>query len=116
MIVLSAQQRAVAFSMSEADLERAVRRMIEDLGLWGYHVPDSRRTAAGWPDWVVLGPSGAIFRELKAERGRLTIEQRRVGSKLTQAGLDWSTWRPADLVSGVVAKQLAEIAGYKEAA
>lgn len=90
-------------------LEANVLRLMADLGLWGYHTHDSRRSEKGWPDWVILGPSGSLFRELKSERGTLSVEQRRVGSRLLRAGLDWSTWRPSDLFAGTIARQLRGI-------
>jgi hypothetical protein len=98
-------------------LDAHVRKLMGDLGLWGFHVADARRSPAGWPDWVILGGAGSLFRELKSERGQLSIDQRRVGSMLTRAGLDWAVWRPRDLISGVIAAQLTRIAGLtKEAA
>lgn len=110
-----------AWSMSEDrgpdSLEAAVLGFMRDLGLWGYHTRDSKRSEKGWPDWVILGPGGSLFRELKSERGTLSVDQRRVGSMLARAGLDWAVWRPSDLFSGLIAAQLSRIAGItKEAA
>lgn len=104
------------YAMSEDrgpdSLEANLRRLMKDLGLWGFHVRNSIGSEKGWPDWTILGPEGGLFRELKSERGTVTIDQRRVGSRLTRAGFDWAVWRPRDLVSGVIAVQLARIAGY----
>lgn len=98
-------------------LDANVRRLMRDMGLWGYHTRNSIGSERGWPDWVILGPGGGLFRELKSERGSLSPDQRRVGSKLTRAGYDWAVWKPRDLYSGVIAAQLARIAGItKEAA
>lgn len=109
-----------AYRMSEDtgpdSLEAHVRRLMRDLSLWGYHPRNSIGSEKGWPDWVILGPRGALFRELKSMRGALTPEQRSVGARLIIAGLDWGTWTPADLYSGAIAAQLLAIAGiFKEA-
>ncbi len=104
--------RLVAARMSEAELEEAVRSMCRDLGLTRWHVRDSRGSdVAGMPDDILLGPRGVLWRELKSETGALTPDQRRAGSRLERAGQDWAVYRPRDLLSGVIARQLGAIAG-----
>lgn len=100
----------IATKMSEAELEQHVAAYCRDLGIFRYHTWDSRRSQSGWPDDVLVGRQGILYRELKTERGRLTAGQRKVGSQLTRAGANWSIWRPRDLVSGVIIAQLREIA------
>ena len=113
MITLTPAQRAAAFAMPEdrgrGSLEAHLRKLLDDLGLFGYHTRNSIGSAKGWPDWVILGPRGALFRELKTERNGLTPEQRLVGAKLTRAGLDWAVWRPSDLLNGTITRQLHRI-------
>lgn len=117
---LTPAERTIALQMTEdrgaGSLETHVRELMTDLGLWGYHTRNSIGSAKGWPDWVILGPRGSLFRELKSERGRLSPDQRMVGARLICAGLDWSTWRPRDLLDGTIGRQLAGIAVTKEAA
>lgn len=119
MTTLTPAQRTIAARMPEdrgpGSLEFHVKQLLEDFGLFGYHPYDSRRSVKGWPDWTILGPGGALFRELKAEAGRLTVEQRRVGSRLAEAGLNWGVWRPAELLGGTIAQQLARIASKQAA-
>ncbi len=91
-------------------LEAQVIAGLKVLGLYGYHPRNSIGSARGWPDWVIVGDRGVLFRELKTETGTLSPEQRAVGSKLTRAGQDWAVWRPRDLYSGVILRQLQEIA------
>jgi hypothetical protein len=114
VIPLTSAQRAIAYAMTEDrgpySLEANLKKLLDDLNLFGYHTRNSIGSAKGWPDWTILGPNGSLFRELKTERGTLTVEQRRVGSKLTGAGLNWAVWRPADLINGIIARQLARIA------
>lgn len=100
------------FPLTEADLQAQVTSMCAQLGLYHYHPHDSRRSAAGWPDSVIIsGRAGRImFRELKTQAGKLTPEQRKVGYMLTACGLDWCVWRTNDLLDGTIATQLAALA------
>lgn len=106
--------RLIAVRMTENrgpdSLESNVKQLMSDFGLWGFHVRNSIGSQRGWPDWVILGPAGALFRELKSERGQVTPEQSKVGARLKRAGLDWAVWRPTQLLDGTIAKQLSEIA------
>lgn len=109
---------AFAASMPEDrgpnSLDAHLRHLLADLGLWGYHPRSSIGSAPGWPDWVIIG-NRIIYRELKTERGALTAEQRLVGEKITAAGGNWAVWRPRDLLSGQIARELASISAYQPA-
>jgi hypothetical protein len=96
--------------MSEAELELHVRRLARDLRLLAYHTHDSRRSARGFCDWVICG-SRVLFRELKTQRGRVTAEQKEWLDALVLAEQDADVWRPEDLLSGRIARELAAIAG-----
>jgi hypothetical protein len=96
--------------VTEAELDREVRRLIRARGLWGFHPFDSRRSAPGWPDWTIVGRR-IIYRELKSSTGDLTPHQRRVGYLIQATGADWAVWRPTDLRSGRIGRELAELAG-----
>ena len=65
-------------------------------GWRSYHTYDSRRSAPGWPDLVLLRGGVALFRELKLDKGRLTAAQVEWIEALRGAGLDASVWRPRD--------------------
>ncbi len=93
--------------MTEAELLDAVRQACRWSGLLCYHTHDSRRSERGFPDVVVVGPHGVVFRELKAERGRVTPDQREWLDRLTDADADADVWRPDDWPTRV----LAELAG-----
>lgn len=95
--------------MTEAELNTHVRTMIAMRHLFGYHVRNSIGSSSGWPDWVIVGPRGILFRELKSENGQCSREQRMVADKLRGAGQDWDVWRPSDLMSGIIAKELEGI-------
>lgn len=97
--------------MTEIELEVEVRRLLADHRLYGYHPYDSRRDAGGWPDWVILGLGRGrlLFRELKTDSGQLSPAQSRVRNLLVTAGQDWAIWRPADLRSGRIERELAAL-------
>ena len=94
-------------------LDAHVRRLIADLGLFGYHTRNSKGSAPGWPDWVIVGRGGILYRELKTEHGAPTAAQRHVGDLITRAGGDWAVWRPRDLLDGSVGRQLATLAAVQ---
>lgn len=94
---------------TEAGFQRAVTGLADWLGVWHYHVHDSRRDSAGWPDLALLGDRGFMLRELKTASGRLRDDQAAWGSRLRKAGQDWAVWRPEDLASGRVQRELEAI-------
>jgi hypothetical protein len=104
-------RRRIARAMTEAELQEHVRVLCRDLGLFHYHPYDSTRSEKGWPDSVIIGKSGVLFRELKSMAGKLTPEQTRVGYMLKAVGQSWKTWRPIELLDGTIRRELADIAG-----
>lgn len=111
---LSPTDRKRAWAMPEnsgpGSLEACVLEVITELGLKYQIHRDSRRDdVRGWPDLFVIGPAGCLWRELKAERGRLTPEQRGIGAMLLRLGLSWQVWRPTELINGTVRRQLEAI-------
>lgn len=95
--------------MREAHFQDAVIDMCKLYGIAWYHPYLSHRSAAGWPDLALCGPRGFLLRELKTERGKLTADQERWGSILRQAGVSWDVWRPDDLKSGRIQRELLDI-------
>ena len=95
-------------AMTEAHLQREVRRLVALYGLFEFHVPNSKGCRPGWPDLVIVG-TRMIFRELKKAYENPSASQRDVGYKLQAAGADWSIWRPLDLESGLIARELEAI-------
>ena len=94
--------------MTERQLHAAVTDLCKMLALPVYHTYDSRRSAHGWPDVAICG-TRLILRELKTARGRVTAAQERWGHALVLAGTDWDVWRPADLRSGRITRELNDI-------
>jgi hypothetical protein len=99
--------------MTEDGLLEVVRRLCYRHDVWWYH-PAAAPVAPrfrGFPDLVLVGPEGGLFRELKSETGRVTIEQWSVGALMRGAGWNWAIWRPADLASGRIETEIATIGG-----
>ena len=83
--------------MTEPQFQAAVLDLCRLLRVEAYHTHDSRRSRAGFPDLVLWGPGGVLFRELKTAAGRLTQAQKDTLETLRMAGQDARVWRPRDL-------------------
>lgn len=107
--------------MKEDDLKRAVIELCRHLGLLVHHCRPARlangkwRTPiegnSGFPDLVITGPGGVLFRELKAEHAYPTKEQRRWLNALEDAGANVWVWKPRDLRGGVIERELRVCVG-----
>ena len=108
----AARFHTLAAAMSEDrgrnSLDWHVRKLMKDLGLLGYHTKDSRGSREGYPDWTIVG-SRTLFRELKREGKNPTAAQQVWLDALTAAGEDADVWRPSDLYSGRIARELVAI-------
>jgi hypothetical protein len=96
-------------AMTEKGLQASIIEMCRLFGLAWYHTFDSRRSARGWPDLAICGKRGFITRELKADRRTTTPEQEYWGAMLRRVGISWDVWRPADLRSGRIERELRAI-------
>jgi hypothetical protein len=87
---------------------RLLAILAEHPQLLGYHGRDSRLNpgASGFPDWVFCGPGGAAVRELKSEHGVLKPDQRLWGRRMLDAGWNYDIWRPSDLLSGRIEREI----------
>jgi hypothetical protein len=106
----------MAARMTERELEDQVRKLIKDLGLKGFHVwqQHAQRADRGFPDWVIAGPGGHIFRELKRESESPSPRQEEWLALLAWGGGDVGVWRPSDLISGRIAAELIAISRYRQ--
>ncbi len=110
--------------MSEEDLKRAILDLCKTMGLFTLHIRPARRGAAsddpdqpqrwetpvqgngkGFPDLTIVG-GWVMFRELKSDTGRVSAAQREWLERLEAAVADVGVWRPEDLHSGRIAKEL----------
>lgn len=95
--------------MTEQQLQGAVIEMCKLFGIAWYHPYFSRRSTPGWPDLALCGAHGFLTRELKTAKGKTTAEQERWGAMLRHAGVSWDVWRPDDLHSGRIQRELLAI-------
>jgi hypothetical protein len=75
----------------------------------GRIITNYRGDGVGWLDIHILGAGGVIYAELKTATGRLTAEQAQYKADLEAAGCTVRVWRPADLLSGAIQRDLAAI-------
>jgi hypothetical protein len=105
--------------MTEDDLLRAVLDLCQYRGALTFHARPAR-TAKGWrtpvmgngagfPDLVIVGTCGVLYRELKTNEGRVSAAQRLWLQRLRDAEMDADIWRPRDLEQGVVLAALKRI-------
>ena len=97
--------------MTERDLQSAVVKLARTLGGLVYHTHDSRRSAPGFPDLVIVFPrTGALlFAELKTATGKVTDEQDEWLRALAVRGVAF-VWRPEHLTDGSIARALQRYA------
>lgn len=97
-------------AMTESQLQASILDLCRHHRLLAFHIRDSRRNiGVGFPDLVVTGVGGTIFRELKNDVLQPTPEQRRWIETLQAGGADAEIWRPAQWYDGTIARTLAQI-------
>ena len=82
--------------MTEKAFQSDVMRVAKMLGWLCYHTFDSRRSASGFPD-LVLVREGVLFRELKVGKNKLSQSQELWRDSIMDAGGDWAEWRETDM-------------------
>lgn len=96
--------------LTESELLQLIRDRCNELGLLWFHSYDSRADRLrGWPDLVIVG-HGILFRELKSASGNLASAQQDWGKGIKGAGGDFAVWRVQDWDSGLVQRELRELA------
>lgn len=86
---------ALYFTETEAQFQASVIRYAELMGWRVYHVHDSRKSRAGFPDLVMVRRPRVIFAELKSERGKLSSSQFEWLAALDGCGVETYVWRPS---------------------
>ena len=82
--------------MTEKQFQSHVVQFAKVMHWQVYHTYDSRRSEPGFPD-LLLVRERVLFRELKSEKGRISLAQKQWGDKLIRAGADFKIWRPSML-------------------
>lgn len=86
-----------AASLSESQWQGRVVDLAAWQGWRTYHTYDSRRSAPGFPDLVMVRGTRLIFAELKSATGRVSVDQRAWLADLACCpGIETHLWRPAD--------------------
>lgn len=94
----------------ERDFLSAVYRICRSSGVYAHHC-QSICHGKGWPDLVLIGNHGVLFREVKSSPVDVVRrEQTTVLYLLKANGQDAGIWRPEDLRCGAVAQQIGDIA------
>ena len=97
--------------MTESQLQASILDLARTHRLLAFHVRDSRKSiGVGFPDLVLAGVGGVLFRELKNETLQPTPEQMTWLGTLEAGGADTALWRPEHWYSGEVAANLARLA------
>lgn len=86
-----------ALNVPESDWQWTVVDYARLMGWIDYHTFDSRKSAAGFPDLLLIRPPELVVVELKAERGRVTTAQECwLDLFRLVPGVDVYVWRPSD--------------------
>ncbi len=84
-------------AVRERDFMQSVIDLADLLGWLVYYTHDSRRSAAGFPDLVLVRGERLIVAELKTERGRVSNAQSAWLAALDAiSGIETYLWRPND--------------------
>lgn len=118
-IRLTEQQRADR-KLSGIDLQRQIRDLSAMYG-WlhmhvrpaqttqGWRTPVTGQLGKGWPDLTLVNPMRrrTLAVEVKREFEPLSADQEYVHTMLRAAGWTVFVWRPSDMSSGAIQKELA---------
>jgi hypothetical protein len=110
------RERALADVGNEAkerELEGHVKALCKAHGVMYFHPLDSRGTNPGFPDDVLIVHGAVMWRELKSQKGRVRPDQKIVLAALKAAGHDVDVWRPCDLLSGRIAREIAALSAAR---
>ena len=99
--------------MNETELQHKVQAICEELDLLWHHCCDPRKCTGnkGLPDLIIVGPGGLLLAELKSDDGTTSAHQDLWLWQLSHTpNTPGRVWRPADLESGRIRRELAAIA------
>lgn len=86
----------LAETITEREFQRTVMVAARLFGWRCYHTFDSRRSAQGFPDLVLVRPPRIVFVELKTTRGTASPSQSEWLDDLTRCGAEVHLWRPGN--------------------
>ena len=86
----------IARLTTEREFQRTVLDLAHALGWRAYHTWMSARSAAGFPDLVLVRRGRIVIAELKSERGKLTAAQAAWLADLSDCPVEVCVWRPSE--------------------
>ena len=98
--------RSIEF-VDEAAFQAEVMSTALRLGLLAYHPYRSQKSVPGFPDTVIVGARGVLYRELKMAKGKPSPDQLHWIAALTEAGQNAGIWRPEHWPRLIVAEMQA---------
>lgn len=91
-------REVLVWDPSEKEWQAEVLKAAKLGGWWlQYHTYDSRRSASGFPDLVLVRAPELVVAELKTLKGRVQKGQQEWLDGLTACGVETHVWRPSDL-------------------
>jgi hypothetical protein len=98
--------------LTESEFLAEVYKLADAEGVFVHHCGIAWRCHGdGWPDLVLVGTRGVLYREVKASPDdRMRPEQTALLWLLRAAGQDAEVWTEKDLASGTVAWEIRVIA------
>jgi len=105
------------WQMTEEQLEAEILALCEEREITWAHIDTphhnrKRHNLAGFPDLMLFGRGGSMFRELKRQRNPGgSPAQTNWKYWLLAAGQDYAIWQPRDLESGRIKRELDRLAG-----
>lgn len=84
-------------TVTEEDFLGHVTQLAHVFGWLPYHTRDSRRSAAGFPDLVLVRGDRLIFAELKTITGKVSNAQETWIARLRETPVEVYVWRPNDI-------------------
>jgi hypothetical protein len=100
-------------SLSEAGFQKLVTDRCDELGILWFHdsSPRFNHCPRGFPDLIITGKHGPIlFAELKSGNGMTNLDQQRWSRAIRRGGGHYRLWKPADWESGLIQRELRELA------
>lgn len=83
-------------TITEKQFQAHVVQYAKLMGWWVYHTYNSQRSEPGFPDLVLIRAPRLIYAELKTEKGKLSLPQELVITRLRGCNVDVRVWRPSD--------------------
>ena len=82
---------------TEKQFQSSVMQLARLTGWCFYHTHNSRKSAAGFPDLVLVRKHRLIFAELKTDKGKVSVDQELWLAALGAVpGIEALCWRPSD--------------------